>query len=54
MIVRGEFGRMIAVRGGAITTVPLETVAGGPRPVPLDHPLIAAARALGTSFGDRK
>ena len=54
VIVRGEFGRMIAVQGGEITTVPLETVAGGPRPVPVDHPLIAAARALGTSFGDEK
>jgi phosphofructokinase-like protein len=54
VIVRGEFGRMVAVQGGAITTVPLETVTGGPRPVPLDHPLIAAARALGTSFGDEK
>ena len=32
----------------------LETAAGGPRTVPLDHPLIAAARAVGTSFGDKK
>lgn len=27
-------------------------VAGGPRTVPLDHPLMAAARAIRTSFGD--
>ena len=51
-VVAGEFGRMVAVRGGKITTVALETVAGGPRTVPRGHPLIAAARALGTSFGD--
>jgi 6-phosphofructokinase 1 len=51
-VVAGEFGRMVAVRGGKITTVALETVAGGPRIVPRAHPLIAAARALGTSFGD--
>jgi 6-phosphofructokinase 1 len=51
-VVAGEFGRMVAVRRGQICTVPLETAAGGPRTVPLRHPLIAAARALGTSFGD--
>ena len=54
LIVRGEFGRMAAVRGGEITSCPLETVSGGPRLIPLDHPLIAAARGLGTSFGDLK
>jgi len=51
-VMAGEFGRMVAVRGGMIVTVPLEKAAGGPRTVPLDHPLITAARALGTSFGD--
>lgn len=51
-VVAGEFGRMVAVRRGEITTVALETAAGGPRTVPRGHPLIAAARALGTSFGD--
>ena len=51
-VMAGEFGRMVAVRGGKITTVSLKTAAGGPRAVPLNHPLIAAARALGTSFGD--
>ena len=52
LVVRSQFGRMVAVQKGLITSVPLETAAGGPRTVPLDHPLIAAARALGTSFGD--
>lgn len=52
LIVRKEFGRMVAVRGGSMTSVSLEMAAGGPRLVPLDHHLIAAARALGTSFGD--
>ena len=51
-VVAGEFGRMVAVRRGEITTVALETASGGPRTVPRGHPLIAAARALGTSFGD--
>jgi 6-phosphofructokinase 1 len=52
LIVRGELGRMAAVRDGAVTSVPLDVAAGGPRTVPLDHPLIAAARSIGTSFGD--
>jgi len=52
LIVGGELGRMVAVRDGAITSVSLEVAAGGPRTVPLDHPLIAAARSIGTSFGD--
>jgi len=54
LVVLGQFGRMVVVEKGLITSVPLETASGGPRTVPLDHPLIAAARALGTSFGDSK
>jgi phosphofructokinase-like protein len=52
LVVRREFGRMVAVDKGLITSVPLETAGGGPRTVPLDHSLIKAARAVGTSFGD--
>jgi len=52
LIILGEFGRMTAVQGGEITSVPLQVASGGPRTVPLDHPLIAAARSIGTSFGD--
>jgi len=52
LLVQGQFGRMVAVEKGLITSVPLETASGGPRTVPLDHPLIRAARAVGTSFGD--
>jgi phosphofructokinase-like protein len=52
LIVRRQFGRMVAVEKGLITSVPLETASGGPRTVPLDHPLIRAAKAVGTSFGD--
>jgi len=52
LIVHREFGQMVAVKDGRITAVHLEVAAGGPRTVPLDHPLIAAARSIGTSFGD--
>jgi len=52
LVERREYGRMAAVRGGEVTSCPIELVLGGPRLVPLDHPLLAAARGLGTSFGD--
>jgi 6-phosphofructokinase 1 len=52
LIVRGRHGRMVAVQDGKITSVPLKAAAGGPRTVPLNDPLIAAARSIGTSFGD--
>lgn len=48
----GSFGRMVAVRGADLTSVPLEVPGQGPRLVPIDHPLIASARAIGTGFGD--
>jgi ATP-dependent phosphofructokinase / diphosphate-dependent phosphofructokinase len=49
---RGRSGVMLAVQGLAIRAVALEDVAGQKKLVPRDHPLIEAARAVGTSFGD--
>jgi len=53
LIVSRELGQMVAVKDGAVISVPLEVAAGGPRTVPLDHPLIVSARSIGTSFGDK-
>ncbi len=50
--MRGETGMMVAVHGCEITHIPLEVAAGGPRTVPPDNPVLAAARTIGTSFGD--
>jgi len=57
-LAEGEQGTMVAVRAHptgqatwGIVRVPLAEVARGPRLVPLDHPLLRAARALGISFG---
>ena len=47
-----EFGTMVGVRKNSLVTVPLEEVAKGPKTVPLNHPMIKAARSLGTCFGD--
>ena len=46
------FGVMVAARGDGAVPVPLDQVAGKRKPVPLDHPWIAAARAVGTCLGD--
>jgi len=53
MITAGRFGRMVGVRGDALVEVPLDEVAGGPRLVPPDDPLVRSARSVGTSFGDQ-
>ncbi len=49
----GRFGVMAALRGGELAAVPLAEVAGKIKTVPLNLPLLAQARAIGTSFGDR-
>jgi len=52
MIKEKEFGYMVGVKGDSLTRVSLETVAQGPKTVPLDCPLIKSARSVGTCFGD--
>jgi len=52
LLAEGEYNVMVASRGEGWKAVPLEKVAGKRRTVPLDHELIAAARLIGTSFGD--
>src|SRR4030043_1266161 len=52
MVQNKRFGYMVGVKGDSLIKVPLEEVAKGPRTVPLNHPLIQAARAVGTCFGD--
>lgn len=47
-----EFGYMVTVNGDETRPIPLSEVAGKRRTVPLDHPLITAARRLGTCLGD--
>ncbi len=52
LAARERYGKMICLRKGSFSTVDLRQVSGRPRNVPLNSPLIAAARAVGTSFGD--
>jgi 6-phosphofructokinase len=52
MLAQGIYNHMVCLKGADVTSVPLEQVAGKIKLVPLDHPLIRAARRVGTNFGD--
>ncbi|RME84437.1 MAG: 6-phosphofructokinase [Caldilineae bacterium] len=52
LIHQGVCGVMVAARGDGVEPVPLEEVAGKRKLVPLDHPWVEAARAVGTCLGD--
>ncbi len=52
LVREGASGVMVAARGEGARPVPLDLVAGRRREVPLDHQWVAAARAVGTCFGD--
>jgi 6-phosphofructokinase 1 len=51
-VMQGKFGVMLAVQDHKLVPVPLKQVAGNKKLVPLDHPWIQSARAVGTGFGD--
>jgi len=52
MIEDNDFGSMVGVKGNSFVTVSLKEVSKGPKLVPLNHPMIKAARSLETCFGD--
>ena len=52
MLAEGVYNRMVCLQGSEVTSVPIEQVAGKLKTVPPDHPLIRAARRVGTNFGD--
>ena len=52
LLAAGRFGRLVVQQAGRIDSVPIEDVARKVRTVPADDPLIQAARAVGTCFGD--
>lgn len=51
LVAAGEYGRMVALQNARVTSIPLSEVADRVRTVPMDSPMIAAATAVGTSFG---
>jgi len=52
LMEEGTWNQMVVRQGGRTGTVPIESVAGQQRTVPLDDSLIAMARAVGTCMGD--
>ncbi|MBE2263108.1 MAG: ATP-dependent 6-phosphofructokinase [Burkholderiaceae bacterium] len=52
LVQQGKFNRMVTLAGGRLDSIPLGQVAGKNRRVPMDHPLLIAARQIGVSFGD--
>jgi len=51
-VVAGRFGELVVLADGRIGSVPIASIAGTIRTVGLDDPLVRAARAVGTWFGD--
>ena len=52
LLARGEYGRMVALKGSEITSVDLSVPAGKVKTVPPDHYMIDTALSVGTCLGD--
>jgi 6-phosphofructokinase len=52
LIANGAEGIMVAARGNRVLPVPLASVAGKLKLVPIDHPWILSARSVSTCLGD--
>jgi len=52
MLVKGTKNHLVVLKDNKISSVPLAKIAGKIKTVPKNHPLIKAARAVGTSFGN--
>jgi 6-phosphofructokinase 1 len=52
LLVSGVKNRLVVMKDGKLSSVPLSQVAGKNRTVPTNYPLIKAARAVNTCFGD--
>ncbi len=52
LIIKEQYGVMVAARNNEAIPVPLQEVAGRKKLVPPDHPWVETARHVGTSLGD--
>ena len=52
LLKAGRRDRMVAIQDGRPTDVALDHAAGRQRTVPTDHPLLAAARSVYTTFAE--
>ena len=51
LVAMGRSGVMVAQQKNTMVEVPFAEIANRVRTVPLDDPLVAAGRSVGTSFG---
>jgi len=51
LVLSGHSGRMVALRGQSIVSVPLDEVVGRSKLVPIDGELVRTARAIGIELG---
>lgn len=52
LVMKQDFGKMVALKGQDIVSVPISEVAGKTRVIPPDSPLIKTAKSVGTCLGD--
>ena len=52
LVTEGVSGRMVAIKGNHIVSVPLEAAVAGPKLIDPESSLVKAAREVGASFGD--
>ncbi|MBI1884604.1 MAG: 6-phosphofructokinase [Chlamydiae bacterium] len=52
LLLKKDFGKMVAFQKGEMRAVPLRDAVEELKKVPLNHPLMLAARSVGTAFGD--
>jgi 6-phosphofructokinase 1 len=52
LVEREQFGRMVCLQGGLITSIPLEDAVGKLKTVPPDGEIVSLAKHLGVGFGD--
>ncbi len=51
LLMHGKPNRLVVIKDGKLNSIPLGQTAGRIKTVPMNHSLIAAAKAVGTSFG---
>jgi phosphofructokinase-like protein len=51
LLMKGTKNHLVVFKDGKLSSVPLARIAGKIKTVPKNHPLIRAAKAVGTSFG---
>ena len=52
LIIKKQYGRMVAVQNNEIVDIPLDDAASKTKFLPVDHPIIQVARDIGICMGD--